>query len=175
MTSKATTAVVIASATLITRISMLLSGLNTVTLPTMAVDLKIPDNLLLWYLYPSMYQYTQRADMVCRPSSIQALTCGCALLLSGSIADALGFRFMYMVGLILQSFFTLGCSLARNADEIIFSRALGGIAIAFCLPSAVSIITSTLDGRRRNFAFAPHGWWPTRGLLYWPHSKWCFD
>jgi len=48
-TSKATTAIVIASVTLITGISTLLSGLTTVTLPTMANDLGIPDNLLLWY------------------------------------------------------------------------------------------------------------------------------
>lgn len=51
-TSKATTAIVIASVTLITGISTLLSGLTTVTLPTMAVDLEIPDNLLLWYGCP---------------------------------------------------------------------------------------------------------------------------
>jgi hypothetical protein len=46
--SKATTAIVIASVTLITGISTLLNGLTTVILPTMAVDLDIPDNLLLW-------------------------------------------------------------------------------------------------------------------------------
>ena len=103
------------------------------------------------------YRHVPSADMAYRPSSIQALTCGCALLLSGSIADALGSRFMYMAGSILQSFFTLGCGLARNANEIIVFRALSGVAIAFCLPSAVSIITSTLDGKRRNFAFASMG------------------
>jgi hypothetical protein len=34
---------------LVTSISSLLNGLTTVILPTMAVDLDIPDNLLLWY------------------------------------------------------------------------------------------------------------------------------
>jgi len=47
--SKGTTAIVIASVTLVTGISSLLNGLTTVILPTMAVDLDIPDNLLLWY------------------------------------------------------------------------------------------------------------------------------
>jgi hypothetical protein len=47
-TSKGTTAIVIASVTLVTGISTLLNGLTTVILPTMAVDLDIPDNLLLW-------------------------------------------------------------------------------------------------------------------------------
>jgi len=64
---------------------------------------------------------------------------------------------MYQVRSILQSFFTLGCGLARNANELIIFRGLSGIAIAFCLPSAVSIITSTLHGKRRNYAFAAMG------------------
>lgn len=64
---------------------------------------------------------------------------------------------MYMLGSILQSVFTLGCGLSRNATQLIIFRGLSGIAIAFCLPSAVSIITSTLDGKRRNFAFAAMG------------------
>lgn len=79
------------------------------------------------------------------------------LLLSGSIADALGSKFMYMIGSILQSFFTLGCGLSRNATQFIVFRGLSGVAIAFVLPSAVSIITSTLDGKRRNFGFAAVG------------------
>jgi predicted MFS family arabinose efflux permease len=62
-----------------------------------------------------------------------------------------------MVGSIMQIFFTLGCGLAHNAKGIIIFRALSGVALAFCLPSAVSIITSTLDGKRRNFAFASMG------------------
>lgn len=42
--------------------------------------------------------------------------------------------------------------------QLIIFRALAGIAISFCLPSAVSIITSTFpEGRRRNIAFASMG------------------
>lgn len=89
-----------------------------------------------------------------RPSSIQALTCGCTLLLSGSIADAVGARFMYLAGTLLQTAFVLGCGLSRNALEIILFRGLSGVAVSFCLPSAVSIITSSFVGNRRNMAFA---------------------
>lgn len=92
-----------------------------------------------------------------RPSSIQALTCGCTLLLSGAVADALGARFMYIVGSVLQSCFTLACGLSRNALDIILFRAFSGIAVSFCLPSAVSIITSSFEGRRRDLAFAAMG------------------
>ena len=139
VTSRSRTTVIIASVTLITAISTLLNGLTTVALPTMARELDIPDGLLLW------------------PSSIQALTNGCSLLLSGSIADALGARFMYLVGCVLQAGFVLGCGLSQTAAQIILFRGLSGIALSFCLPSAVAIITRSFVGKRRNFAFAAMG------------------
>ncbi|QIW95600.1 hypothetical protein AMS68_001118 [Peltaster fructicola] len=137
--SQSRTAAVIASVTLITAISTLLNGLTTVALPTMASDLAIADNILFW------------------PLSIQALICGCTLLISGAIADALGPRFMYIVGSVLQSGFVLACGLSQTAAQLIAFRGLSGIAISLCLPSAVSIITSTFEGKRRDFAFASMG------------------
>lgn len=65
---------------------------------------------------------------------------------------------MYLVGSMLQSAFTLGCGLATTGTQLILFRALAGVAISFCLPSAVSIITQTFpSGKRRNIAFASMG------------------
>jgi MFS family permease len=65
---------------------------------------------------------------------------------------------MYLIGCFLQSVFTLACGLSQNGIQLIIFRALAGIAISFCLPSAVSIITSTFpEGKRRNIAFASMG------------------
>lgn len=87
-----------------------------------------------------------------------ALACGCTLLLLGSIADVVGSRLMYLTGCVLQSGFTLACGLAQTPTQMIVFRALAGVAISFCLPSAVSIITSTFpEGRSRNIAFASMG------------------
>ncbi|KAF2115559.1 integral membrane protein [Lophiotrema nucula] len=138
--SKGTTAIVLLSVVCITGISSLLAGLVTVGLPTMASDLHIPTSLLLW------------------PISIYSLTCGCTLLLLGSVADVVGSRPMYLTGCVLQSGFTLACGLAQNPMQLIVFRAFAGIAISFCLPSAVSIITNTFpEGRSRNIAFASMG------------------
>jgi MFS family permease len=94
----------------------------------------------------------------CRPASIYALTCGCSLILSGAVADVVGSRFMYILGCFLQSAFTLASGLAQTSFQLIFFRALAGIAIALCLPSAVSLITSYFPhGQRRNIAFAMMG------------------
>ena len=93
-----------------------------------------------------------------RPASIYALTCGCSLILCGAVADVVGSRFMYILGCFLQSAFTLACGLAQNPFQLILFRGLAGIAIAFCLPSAVSLITAYFPhGKRRNMAFASMG------------------
>ena len=139
VTSKSRTVVIIASVTLTTGISTLLNGVTTVALPHMAAELAIPPGLLFW------------------PSSIQALTSGCSLLLSGSICDALGSRFMYLVGCVLQAAFILGCGLSQTSAQIILFRALSGIAVSLCLPSAVAIITRSFVGKRRDLAFASMG------------------
>ena len=84
-----------------------------------------------------------------------SLTCGCTLLLLGSIADAVGSRPMYLAGCLFQTAFTLACGLSRTSTQIIVFRGLGGVASSFLLPSAVSIVSETFpDGKRRNMAFA---------------------
>jgi MFS family permease len=124
----------------VTAISSMLAGLVTIALPHMVTTLSIPPSLLLW------------------PASINALTCGCSLILSGAIADVVGPRFMYILGTALQSVFTLACGLAKTSAQIIVFRGLAGVAIAFCLPSAVSLISGYFpQGRRRNMAFAAMG------------------
>ncbi|ORY11802.1 major facilitator superfamily domain-containing protein [Clohesyomyces aquaticus] len=59
---------------------------------------------------------------------------------------------------VLQSVLSLACGLARDGVQLIVFRAFAGIAISFCLPSVVSIITSTFpEGKRRNIASASIG------------------
>lgn len=62
---------------------------------------------------------------------------------------------MYLIGCAFYSAFTLGCGLSSSALSIIVFRALQGIAISFCLTTAVGIITNSFAaGQRRNLAFA---------------------
>ena len=137
--SKSKTTIIITAIAMVTGISSLLNGLVTVILPTMAKDLNLSKSLLLW------------------PASIQALTCGCTLLLAGSIADVVGSRIMFLIGTLFQAIFVLACGLARTGAQMIVFRGLAGIALSLCLPSAVSIITSSFVGRRRDIAFAAMG------------------
>jgi len=134
--TKGKTTVIIASITMVTGVASMLNGLVTVILPTLQKDLDLSQGALLW------------------PVAITALTCGCTLLLSGSIADAIGSKIMYLIGTFTQAAFVLGCGLAKNGTEMILFRGLAGVSLSFCLPSAVSIITATFTGKQRNLAFA---------------------
>ncbi|KXJ94863.1 major facilitator superfamily domain-containing protein [Microdochium bolleyi] len=116
------------------------SGTLTVALPAIAADLAIPPSLLLW------------------PASVYALSLSCTLLLLGAIADVVGNRPVFLTGCVLHCACTLAVSLARTSPQLIVFRALQGIAMAFCMPTAVSTITNTFpSGRPRNFAFASFG------------------
>jgi len=65
---------------------------------------------------------------------------------------------MYLLGCFLQTIFTLACGLAHTGPQLIAFRALSGLALSFCLPSSVSIITATFEpGKLRNIAFASMG------------------
>ncbi|KAF4554561.1 Hypothetical protein D9617_4g003160 [Elsinoe fawcettii] len=136
VTTKARSVAIIFSIAMVTGVSSMLNGLVTVVLPTLDRDLSLGAELLIW------------------PVAITALTCGCTLLLAGSICDAIGSKIMYLSGTILQTFFVLGCGLSQTGSQIVLFRGLTGVAISFCLPSAVSIITSSFVGKQRNMAFA---------------------
>ena len=83
------------------------------------------------------------------------LTAGCLLILAGSIADVVGSRRVFLVGCFLQGIFVLGCGLAKTGIQLIMFRAMQGLAVAMCLPTGVSIITTSLaHGRRQNLGLA---------------------
>lgn len=62
---------------------------------------------------------------------------------------------MFLIGCFLQAVFVLACGLAKTGIQLIMFRAMQGIALAFCLPTAVSIINNTFpNGRRRTLGLA---------------------
>ncbi len=70
------------------------------------------------------------------------LTFGGFLLLGGRVADLLGRRRLFIVGLILFSVASLFDGLAQNSGMLIAARALQGIGAAFLSPAALSLLTT---------------------------------
>jgi EmrB/QacA subfamily drug resistance transporter len=111
-----------------------------VALPSIQVDLGFSQENLQWVI------------------SAYALVFGGFLLLGGRLADILGRRIVFMVGLVVFSIGSLLCGLAWSDESLIIARALQGLGAATITPSALSILTTTFsEGRERNIALGAWG------------------
>ena len=111
-----------------------------VALPTIERDLHFTDSSLQWV------------------ASAYALTFGGFLLLGGRMADLLGRRKMFMVGLAVFSVASLACGFASTSNQLIAARAVQGLGAALIAPAALSILTTTFaEGEERNKALGVWG------------------
>ena len=86
------------------------------------------------------------------------LTFGGFLLLGGRLADLLGRRRMFMLGLVLFSLASLAGGLAQSEAWLIIARTIQGLGAAIVSPAALSIITTTFaEGAERNRALGIWG------------------
>lgn len=129
--------IVIAQLAGINFITSFSNGVITIGVPAIAADLDLAHNLYLW------------------PSSAYALTSGSLLLLAGSFADVVGARSVNLTGCFFVAVFTLLSGFSQTGMEIIMYRALQGAASALAFPSAISIISKSIEsGTRKNIGFA---------------------
>ena len=96
-----------------------------VALPAIQTDLDFTQENLQWVI------------------SAYALVFGGFLLLGGRLADLLGRRRVFMVGLVIFTVGSLLCGLAWSETSLIAARALQGLGAATISPSALSILTTT--------------------------------
>ena len=86
------------------------------------------------------------------------LTFGGFLLLGGRVADLLGRRRMFMIGLVVFSLASLAGGLAQSEAWLLAARAVQGLGAAIVSPAALSIITTTFaEGAERNRALGIWG------------------
>src|SRR5213076_97979 len=87
-----------------------------------------------------------------------AIVFGGVLLLGGRMADLLGRRRVFMVGMALFTIFSLLDGLAWSSSSLIAFRGLQGLGAALLAPAALSILTTTFrEGRDRNVALGIWG------------------
>jgi EmrB/QacA subfamily drug resistance transporter len=86
------------------------------------------------------------------------LTFGGFLLLGGRMADLLGRRRMFMLGLVVFSLASFAGGVAQSETWLIAARAVQGLGAAIVSPAALSIITTTFaEGPERNRALGVWG------------------
>jgi EmrB/QacA subfamily drug resistance transporter len=111
-----------------------------VALPSIQTDLGFSQENLQWVI------------------SAYSLVFGGFLLLGGRLADILGRRGVFMVGLVIFSVGSLLCGLSWSDESLIGARALQGLGAATITPAALSILTTTFtEGRERNIALGAWG------------------
>ena len=111
-----------------------------VALPSIKIDLGFSQGDLQWVI------------------SAYSLVFGGFLLLGGRLADLLGRRRVFMVGLVIFSVGSLLCGLAWSETSLIAARALQGLGAATISPAALSILTTMFrEGRERNIALGAWG------------------
>ena len=83
---------------------------------------------------------------------------GGVLMLGGRLADLLGRRRLFMIGLALFTVSSLLDGLAWSEGSLIAFRSLQGLGAALLSPAALSILTTTFaEGRERNIALGIWG------------------
>ncbi len=81
-----------------------------------------------------------------------SLTFAVFLLLGGKLADFLGRRRVFAIGLVVFTASSAACGLATSGDMLIAARAFQGVGAALMLPSTLAIIPATFPPRQRGTA-----------------------
>src|SRR5262245_62666768 len=111
-----------------------------VALPSIQIDLGFSQENLQWVI------------------SAYALFFGGFLLLGGRLADLLGRRRLFLVGIVLFTTASLVSGLAWGEAPLIGARALQGLGAALITPAALSILMTTFaEGKERNAALGAWG------------------
>src|SRR3990167_9115267 len=79
------------------------------------------------------------------------LTCS-TLVIFGRLADIIGRKKIFLLGLFLQALALLGSGLANNVSVIIFFQAIAGISNAIILSISQAMLTHTYPENQRNKA-----------------------
>jgi EmrB/QacA subfamily drug resistance transporter len=86
-----------------------------------------------------------------------ALTLASTLLTAGAIADLIGRRLVFSIGLVLFAFTSLLCALSPSSLFLIFARAGQGIGGAIMFATSLALLVQEFHGRERGTALGVWG------------------
>lgn len=110
---------IVASCTLAMMVNQANQASVSIALPTMAIELGVPESELTWVV------------------SAYPLSAGCLLLMFGRIADLYGRKKVFCFGAVWLVVFTLGVSFANTAMTLEILRGFQGVGAAATIPASV--------------------------------------
>ena len=116
------------------------ASIVNVALPSIGADLNFSQENLSWVV------------------NAYVLVFGGFLLLGGRMADLLGRRRLFMIGLVVFALASLAGGLAQTEAQLIIARAVQGLGAALLSPAALSLVTVLFEeGAERNKAMGVWG------------------
>ncbi|TFZ07933.1 MFS transporter [Ramlibacter humi] len=82
-----------------------------------------------------------------------ALLLAALLLVGGALGDRLGRRKVFMLGVAIFAFASLGCALSQTVHQLLAARAVQGIGGALLVPGSLALISAAFPEDERGRAF----------------------
>ncbi|WP_298039771.1 DHA2 family efflux MFS transporter permease subunit [uncultured Microbacterium sp.] len=125
---------------------------------SVAVSLIIVDSTIVNVAVPSIVEELDvSSTQVQWIQESYTLVFASLLLFFGTLADRVGRRRLLLVGVVLFALSSVFAAIASTTGILILARLVQGIGGAMILPTTLSIINATFQGRERSIAFAVWG------------------
>ncbi len=125
---------------------------------SMAISLVIIDGTIVNTIFPSII-----ADLRLTSTEVQwvqesyVLVFASLLLVWGTIGDRIGRRRLLIIGIFIFTAASIWAGFSTDAPSMILARIVQGIGGAMVLPTTLSLVNATFQGKERGIAFAIWG------------------
>jgi EmrB/QacA subfamily drug resistance transporter len=125
---------------------------------SMAISLVIIDGTIVNTIFPAVI-----ADLKLTSTEVQwvqesyVLVFASLLLVWGTIGDRIGRRKLLIIGILIFTAASIWAGFSTDASSMILARIAQGVGGAMVLPTTLSLVNATFQGKERGIAFAVWG------------------
>ncbi len=125
---------------------------------SMAISLVIIDGTIVNTIFPEIIkELSLSSTEVQWVQESYVLVFASTLLIWGSLADRVGRRRLLVIGILIFIASSVWAGSADGASSLILARIVQGFGGAMVLPTTLSLVNATFQGRERGIAFAVWG------------------
>lgn len=125
---------------------------------SLAISLVIIDGTIVNTIFPAIIgELGLTSTEVQWVQESYVLVFASTLLIWGSLADRFGRRLVLLVGIVIFIGSSIWAGYADSAQALILARIIQGFGGAMVLPTTLSLVNATFQGRERGIAFAVWG------------------
>jgi len=125
---------------------------------SLSISLVIIDGTIVNTIFPEIInELSLTSTEVQWVQESYVLVFAATLLIWGSLADRIGRRRLLLIGIVIFVLASVWAGSADSASSLILSRVVQGFGGAMVLPTTLSLVNATFQGRERGIAFAVWG------------------